>query len=172
MQTTQQPVQGKNKQQYLTQAAKEESDRNLTFYTSDWKSTAANQEAKQEQSRIQQMISRGEREEIVEGSRMGAKKTLTSRENTRIDAENKRRQAEYDRAVKAEQDRYAREMAAYNAAVARQKAQYKAQVDAYNKQVAAQKAAPMSDSIPTSGRKKSGNEFRKAGRAIGKVFGW
>ena len=156
-------VQEKTKAQYLTQAAKEEADKNLTFYTSDWKSNAATNEAKQEQARIQQAISRGERAEVVEGARMGARKTLTTRDNARIKAENERRQREYEAAVAREQQRYEREMAAYNAAV-------KAEKDRYARERAAQQLQQSSAS--SGGKKKSGNEIRKIGRKIGKIFGW
>lgn len=155
-------VQEKTKAQYLTQAAKEEADKNLTFYTSDWKSNAATNEAKQEQARIQQAISRGERAEVVEGARMGAKKSLTTRENARIKAENERRQREYEAAVAREQQRYDREMAAYNAKVKAEKDRYARELAAYNRAVQAS----------SGGKKKSGNEIRKIGRKIGKIFGW
>lgn len=172
-------VQEKTKAQYLTQDAKEEADRNLTFYTSDWKSKAATNEAKIEQAELQKAISRGERSEIIEGARMGAKKSLTARENTRIQAENDRRQRVYEAQVAAEQARYERELADYNKQVKLQKEEYARELAKYNKAVADQRAAIMAaqqdqggSGSSSGGKKKSGNEFRRVGRAIARAFGW
>ena len=164
------------KKEYLTQEAQTQADKNLEYYTSDWKSDAATREAKQEQAKIQRAIGKGERTEIVEGARRGAQKTLTNRENARIKAENERRQAAYDAAVKREQERYQREVDAYNRAVANEEARYQRAMDNYNAQVRAQRAAAarqrQAQIRAKSSRKKSRSPIRKLGRKIGKIFGW
>jgi hypothetical protein len=170
------------KKEYLTQQAQEQADKNLVFYTSDWDSQKATQEARGQQKKIDAAIRRGERTEILEGARRGAQKTLTNAENTRIRAENDRRQREYDAAVKREQERYQRELDAYNRAVAQEERRYqnamaryneqvRAQADAERRQRAAQRRA-RSDRAARIRQIKNKDPIRKLGRKIGKIFGW
>lgn len=164
------------KKEYLTQQAQEQADKNLTYYTSDWDSQKATQEARGQQMKIDAAIRRGERTEILEGARRGAQKTLTNAENTRIKAENDRRQREYDLAVQREKDRYERELAAYNRAVEQEERRYQNALANYNEQIRQQNAAAARRrQQQNSYRPKKKNAVsweRKIGRKIAKIFGW
>lgn len=163
------------KKEYLTQQAQEQADKNLTYYTSDWDSQKATQEARGQQKKIDAAVRRGERTEILEGARRGAQKTLTNAENARIKAENDRRMREYERAVQLERERYERDLANYNRQVAKEEQRYQNALAQYNAQVRAQREQQrraQSNRAARIRQIKSKDPIRKLGRKIGKIFGW